>query len=112
MEQLVKEMQIFLGLELSKDHTSESAETSSEADKIGHINDVCYENNVLNQCGLGLSEEEAYLVYISLKTFNKSKGFTYTKFWGKILGVDKDYYILETEVEDKDTEEEVNLEVS
>lgn len=114
MKDLVEEMQAFLGLNSeTKDDESESPDTSGDLEKIGHLNDVCHENKVLNRCGLGLSEEEAYLVYTSLKTFNKEKRATNTRFWGKIFGLHRDYYVIETETENEETdsEERTGLEV-
>lgn len=113
MTGLVAEMQRFLGLAVdSKVAHSESRETTNESDKIGALNDICHESRVLNQCGLGLSAEEAYLVYTALKAFNKRQGATGTRFWGKIFGVERDYYVVEAETEEKDLDEQGNLEVA
>lgn len=113
MKELVAEMQAFLGLSAhTNDSHSESRETTSEPDKIGHLNDVCRENRILNQCGLGLSPEEAYLVYTSLKSFNKTHSATNTRFWGKVFGVERNYYVVETETEEKELDEQANLEVN
>lgn len=114
MEELVSEMQTFLGFTKNKENPdhSESRETSSETDKIGFVNDVCFENKILNKCGFGLSEEESYLVYTSIKTFNKNQNANNTRFWGKIFGLNHNYYIIVTETEEKEYEDEKNLEVN
>ena len=111
MKDLVAKMQTFLGFSKPslKDDQSELQETSDET-KVGFLNDICFENKVLNKCGLGLSEEEAFLVYTSVKLFNKTNGATNSRFWGKIFGIHRDYYVVETETEEKEEEEE-NLEV-
>ena len=113
MKELVLEMQNFFGFieEDSNNEHSESRETSSEVDKIGFLNDICFENKVLNQCGFGLSEEESYLIYTSIKTFNKKQNANNTRFWGKIFGLNYNYYVIITETEEKELEEENNLEV-
>jgi hypothetical protein len=113
MQQLVSKMQVFLGFKknLPKDDESESQETALETEKIGFLNDICFENKILNKCGLGVSEEEAFLVYTSVKGFNKKYASTKTRFWGKIFGLEHDYYILESETEEKEGEDDVNLEV-
>ena len=46
-------------------------------------------------CGLSVSDKEAYLLTNSLRTLVNEKGLPEIRFWGKIYGRDKDYYIAE-----------------
>lgn len=49
------------------------------------------------QCGVGLNLSESTELYLSVKTFlNNTKNIGFCRFWGKILGLQKNYYIIET----------------
>lgn len=113
MTELVEKMRKFLGFNKNAlgDNQSESSDNAPDNNKIGFLNDVCFENKVLNRCGVGLSEEEAFLVHTSVKSFNKLQSANKTRFWGKIFGLERDYYVIETETEEKEADDENNLEV-
>lgn len=108
METIVNQFQIFLGLKKATKakvaDDEEPEEESKETEKIGFLNDIVFENKLLNQCGLGVSEEESYLIFTSLKNFNRKMNAVKTVFWGKIFGVNANYYIIETEIESGETE--------
>lgn len=116
MKPIITKMRIFFGLEkpprVNSSENDEPLETeeAAEPEQIGFMNDVVEENQILNECGFGLSEEETYLVSIAMKNFNIKTGSTKTVFWGKISGLRKNYYVLEAEIERND-EDTTDLEV-
>lgn len=65
------------------------------------------EERLFRQIGVGFGEIETFLIFNSIKKFVNLKQATQAKFWGKITGTVKDYYILEAVVEGGD-EEEIN----
>ena len=50
-----------------------------------------------SQCGVGLSETESVSVYLSIKKFlENERNIGFCRFWGKIIGLQKNYYVIET----------------
>lgn len=101
MEELVLKIKTFLGIQDKEENKEEENENEieeiKEPEKIGYLNNLIDENGLLNECGLGFSDEESYLIYTSIKNFNKKHGSSKTIFWGKIFGVHADYYVIESE---------------
>ncbi|KAK4883733.1 hypothetical protein RN001_000004 [Aquatica leii] len=60
---------------------------------------LCY---FFEQAGLGLPKSEMFSLMVSMKNLIRTEPLTSIRFWGKIRGLYKNYYILETEL----TEEE------
>jgi hypothetical protein len=52
---------------------------------------------LISRVGLGLNERESVLLQRSLEKLVRSKPLARAHFWGKILGVDRDYYVSEAE---------------
>ena len=50
-------------------------------------------SKMLRWAGLGFGEEESYLISLSLKKLFKTEEIKELRFWGKIYGSEKDYYI-------------------
>lgn len=120
MKPIIQKMRIFFGLEKpprkttnkTEEEEEEDQEETTEPEQIGYMNDVVKENEILNDCGSGLSQEEAYLISVAIKNFNIKTGSTKTIFWGKIFGLKKNYYVLQAEIETEGNDEEnLNLEV-
>lgn len=63
---------------------------------VGFVPDYYSIFQQLEWCGLSVSDKEAYLLTNSLRTLSSDKNLQELKFWGKIFGRDKDYYIVET----------------
>jgi len=51
--------------------------------------------NVLNQAGIDFGEYSVLILQKSLKGLVASSQATFIRFWGKILGTEKDYYVVE-----------------
>lgn len=114
MTDIVLKYEEFLEMKKSPIPTNKEDENNQEDEdkkvKIGYINDILFENRLLNECGKGLSEEESYLVNTSIINYNKKHNPTKTIFWGKIFGINKNYYIIQVENENSELEIK-NLEV-
>jgi len=60
------------------------------------------------QGGVGLGREEWTKVYFALKKLTDTISVTSCRFWGKILGLHKNYYIAEVQFRDEEEYEEEN----
>ncbi|CAF0951862.1 unnamed protein product, partial [Didymodactylos carnosus] len=58
------------------------------------------------QSGIGLGREETYRIWLSLKQLVDKYQFEKVRFWGKIFGIQKNYYIAEVKHGDDDTADE------
>jgi len=58
------------------------------------------------QAGIGLSREEMYKIFLSLKSLVFGFPLTSVRFWGKILGVNANYIIAEVEFNEGEGDEE------
>ena len=61
---------------------------------------------MFEQAGVGLSREEYFLMSLALKHLIETHPLQKCRFWGKILGVEKNYYIAEVEYREGEEEEE------
>ena len=57
------------------------------------------EEKLFRKVGVGFGEIETFLIFSSIKKFVASKSASQARFWGKINGTKKDYYIVEAVVE-------------
>lgn len=57
------------------------------------------ERQIYQWAGIGFGEQETYRLMKSLKKLALEKQAKYIRFFGKIFGTQKDYYIAEAEVE-------------
>ncbi|NXW51767.1 RSH4A protein, partial [Nyctiprogne leucopyga] len=66
------------------------------------------------QAGIGLSKEESYHIFLALKKLISVQPIQTCRFWGKILGLERNYIIAEVQyhegVEEEETEEEEVIE--
>lgn len=60
------------------------------------------------QAGIGLSREETYKIFLSLKELVLNFPLNSIRFWGKLFGTEANYYIVELEYRDGEGEEEEN----
>ncbi|XP_075250610.1 radial spoke head protein 4 homolog A-like [Convolutriloba macropyga] len=61
---------------------------------------------MFEQAGIGLSREEYFLTSLALKQLIDSHPLQKCRFWGKVLGIEKNYYIAEVEYREGEEEEE------
>jgi radial spoke head protein 4A len=71
-------------------------ETANE----GEIPNIIGEMRWMSQVGVGLTPREARLLQVAVEKFIKTHPVSSTRFWGKLFGGDRDYYILECEYND------------
>ena len=57
------------------------------------------ELQLLERAGLGFGEKETYKIYSAIKKLCLLKGAQSMVFWGKIFGLQKDYYVVQASVE-------------
>jgi len=72
---------------------------AAEPGQIGYVADLVSEERILRRAGLGFGELETYKIYTALKKFVQARNAEYARFWGKIFGTTKDYYIIEAKAE-------------
>ncbi|CAI9729709.1 Hypothetical predicted protein [Octopus vulgaris] len=58
------------------------------------------------QGGIGIGREELFRVWIAMKHLVDSNPVQQVRFWGKILGTEQNYYVVETEYREGDQAEE------
>lgn len=76
---------------------AENAEEEEELGEPGTVQDVVTEMSALKWAGVGISETEAFRISLSLYRLSAKNNGINLRFWGKILGTNKDYYIAEAE---------------
>ena len=57
------------------------------------------EEKTLRRAGVSFGEKETYRVFTALKKFVQTRNAGFARFWGKIFGTQKDYYVIETKVD-------------
>eukprot|EP00672_Neobodo_designis_P018527 CAMPEP_0174839140 /NCGR_PEP_ID=MMETSP1114-20130205/7856_1 /TAXON_ID=312471 /ORGANISM="Neobodo designis, Strain CCAP 1951/1" /LENGTH=549 /DNA_ID=CAMNT_0016073261 /DNA_START=54 /DNA_END=1703 /DNA_ORIENTATION=+ len=77
----------------------EEEPAEAEEDK-GELPDVVSEQQLFSAFGEGLSETEAYRVFVALKRLLDKEPLAKARFWGKILGTQRDYYICEAKIDE------------
>lgn len=71
----------------------EEEETVNE----GEVPNTLLDLRFVSQVGIGLTEQESILLQQSIQKLVRSKPLATAHFWGKVMGVEKDYYIVEAE---------------
>lgn len=62
------------------------------------------------QAGVGIGKEESFRVWLALKQLVEKYPLDSIRFWGKIMGIEENYYIAEVKFQEgKDEEEEAEL---
>lgn len=65
----------------------------------GHyVPDIMGHQRLLNLAGVGLPEEEVYRISLSVQNLAREKDFATIRFFGKILGINKNYYVCEAKL--------------
>ncbi|NWH58130.1 RSH4A protein, partial [Geococcyx californianus] len=62
------------------------------------------------QAGIGLSKDESYLIFLALKKLISDQPIQTCRFWGKILGLERNYIIAEVQYQEGEEEEETEEE--
>lgn len=73
-----------------------------ELNPVGYVPNLLAESRIYQWAGIGFSEQETYLIQKSLKDLSTTSQATQLKFWGKIHGTEKDYFIAEGVLEGED----------
>jgi|Transcript_44378 radial spoke head protein 4A len=76
----------------------EEAGEEEEEDK-GFLPDILAEAETFKWCGVGLQETEVFRIMVALKRLLDQKPLANIRFWGKIYGLQKDYYVCEGEID-------------
>ena len=76
----------------------EDAPTDEPEDEELKMSDLLYEGSLFQSAGIGIRDIELFQVLVSMKTvLAANKKINSIRFFGKILGIEKNYYVLETE---------------
>ncbi|OHT01922.1 Flagellar radial spoke protein [Tritrichomonas foetus] len=75
------------------DEKHEEEETINE----GEVPNTTADLRFFSQVGVGLTERESILLQQSIQKLVRSKPIATAHFWGKVMGVDRDYYVVEAE---------------
>ncbi len=82
---------------------SDDAETP-----LPNLQELCF---YFEQAGVGLGREETFRVWLALKALVEKYPLESIRFWGKIFGIEQNYYVAEVKFQDgKDEEEEAESE--
>jgi len=65
----------------------------------------------LEQAGVGLSREEMIRIWLALRTLVESQPVEHVRFWGKILGTERNYIVAEVQWRDGEGDDD-ELEVT
>ena len=78
----------------------EKHEEEETVNEDGEIPNILADNRYMHQVGVGLSESEAGLLQQAVQKLVRGKPLATARFWGKVIGVERDYYIVEAEYND------------
>ncbi|NWS90433.1 RSH4A protein, partial [Toxostoma redivivum] len=62
------------------------------------------------QAGIGLNKDESYYIFLALKNLINLQPIQTCRFWGKILGLERNYIIAEVQLQEGEEEEEIGEE--
>jgi radial spoke head protein 4A len=76
---------------------------ASSTQRIGDVADYWEQSRMLRLAGLGFSDQENYALSLSIRKLAASRADCKSaRFWGKILGTEQDYYVVELSLEGQD----------
>jgi radial spoke head protein 4A len=78
-----------------KEENDEGVQVEVAPDPLPAILDIMEDRHLLRWAGIDLGEEECWRLRQALKRLVKEKSAKDIRFWGKILGSQKDYYVVE-----------------
>ena len=83
-------------------------EAVPEVGPVGMVQNLAADSKIFQWAGIGFGESETYLLQKSLKKLAGEQNLTNVRLFGKILGTESDYYVVETDnnAEEADAAEE------
>ena len=86
----------------------EDSEQEEELDgyPLPNLNEIGFN---LEQAGVGLGRKEMQLIFLALKQLVESQELLRCRLWGKILGLESNYIVAETECREEEEEEEEQI---
>jgi hypothetical protein len=88
-------------------------EEDEEPEDKGELPDVAYEQSLFRQFGHGLSADETQRVVVAMKRLLDREPLQSARFWGKLFGAARDYYVAECKIDEgrlpEEPEDEDNL---
>jgi len=79
------------------DGEQEQVDEVAAADQVP-IPDLVHDHHLLQQAGINLNNEQVYQLYLSIQQLANQYQLANVRFWGKIFGTKKDYYIVEAKL--------------
>lgn len=89
-----------------KDGDGEGGEPEAEEDIETPLPDLMNLNFYFEQAGIGLSREEMFRLFLALKQLVDTKPLQMVRFWGKVFGIESNYYVAEVEYREGEEEED------
>lgn len=90
---------------------SKESEVDQALDLSEVLPDIHFTMSRFNQAGIGLSPEEVYELNIALKDLAVEFKLNKVRFWGKVFGINSDYYIAEAPYQSNIAQEHFGWEV-
>lgn len=72
-----------------------SEEEPAEPGPCGYLPNLLEEARLFEKAGVGFGEETTFIIFKALERFCITKQVKEVKFWGKVLGRERDYYVVE-----------------
>jgi radial spoke head protein 4A len=82
-------------------------EAVPEVGPVGMVQNLAADSKIFQWAGIGFGESETYLLQKSLKKLAGEQNLTNVRLFGKILGTESDYFVVET---DNNAEEDAGAE--
>ncbi|VVC44774.1 Radial spokehead-like protein [Cinara cedri] len=92
-----------LQYEVENEYEENVVKKTNEFDRIV-IQDLSKINYLFNKVGCGITNDEAYLIGITINQMSNQDKFKNIRYWGKIFGLKHNYYVLECELQKKELE--------
>ncbi|CAI6359810.1 unnamed protein product [Macrosiphum euphorbiae] len=79
-------------------------EEKKTMNNIVQVQNLCEVNYMFNKAGFGLPMDEAAVIYLTMNEMAQLNKFKSIRFWGKIFGIRKMYYVIECKWSDAELE--------
>ena len=105
----IKKLRAFLKIEPKMEPVDKEEEAPPKEDEpsTNVLTNVLAQERLTRKCGVSIGEEDSFLLSTALKQFSGSKNAAKISFWGKIMGHNVDYWVIECPAADKQEGEEV-----
>lgn len=104
MKEKVEQIRKFLKIDKNlkeKDNEDDAPKKEEEELPSNVSSNVVAQEKMARKCGVSLGEEDSYLILNALKNFSETRNAMKVSFWGKIMGLKNDYFIIESPAQDK-----------